>query len=57
MKSLLELKSICQFKKKKKEENKLVLLVKSKLNTIKVLISKVLIDSCNCHDEFVPVNN
>ena len=44
-------------KKKKKEDNKLVLLVKSKLNTIKVLISEVLIDSCNCHDEFVPVNN
>ena len=44
-------------KKKKKEDNKLILLVKSKLNTIKVLISKVLIDSCNCHDEFAPVNN
>ena len=29
----------------------------SKLNTIKVLISKALINSYISHDEFVPVNN
>ena len=31
--------------------------LKIKLNTIKVLISKVLIGLCITHDEFVPVNN
>ena len=34
-----------------------MLLEKSKLNTINVLISKSLIDSCINHDEFVSVNN
>ena len=34
-----------------------MLLGKSKLNTIKVLISKSLIDSCINHGEFVLVNN
>ena len=33
------------------------MLSKDKLNTIKVLISKVLIDSYISHDEFVLVNN
>ena len=33
------------------------MLGKDKLNTGEVLISKVLIDSCISHDEFVPVNN
>ena len=33
------------------------MLGKDKLNTIEVLISKALIDSCINHDEFVPVNN
>ena len=33
------------------------MLAKDKLNTIKVLISKVLIDSYISHDEFVLVNN
>lgn len=33
-----------------------MLLEKTKLNTIKVLISKALIDSCIDHHEFVSVN-
>ena len=43
--------------KKKKEHKKLVLLAKSKLNTIEVLISKALINSDNSHDEFILINN
>ena len=43
-------------KKKKKEHDKIVLLAKSKLNTIEVLISKALIDSVTSHDEFVLIN-
>ena len=34
-----------------------MLLGKAKLDTIEVLISKALIDSCISHDEFVSVNN
>ena len=34
-----------------------MLLGKTKLDTIEVLISKVLIDSCISHDEIVLVNN
>ena len=34
-----------------------MLLWKSKLDTIEVLISKALIDSCISHDKFVSVNN
>ena len=44
-------------KKKKKKTDKIVLLVKDKLNPIEVLISKALIDSFISHDEFVSVNN
>ena len=33
------------------------MLAKSKLNTIKVLISKALLDSYFNHDEFVSINN
>ena len=33
------------------------MLVKSKLNSIEVLISKALIDSNVSHDEFVSINN
>ena len=44
-------------KKKKKKHDKIVLLAKSKLNSIEVLISKVLIDSYINHDEFVLINN
>ena len=43
-------------KKKKKEHDKIVLLAKSKLNTIEVLTSKALIDSVTSHDEFVLIN-
>ena len=43
-------------KKKKKKHDKIVLLAKSKLNSIEVLISKALIDSVISHDEFVLIN-
>ena len=39
-------------KKKKKKHDKIVLWGKDKLNTIEFLISKTLIDSYICHDEF-----
>ena len=42
---------------KEKKHNKTVLLKKSKLNKIKVLISKALIDSVISHDELVLTNN
>ena len=42
---------------KKKKHDKIVLLAKSKLNSIEVLISKALIDSNISHDEFVLINN
>ena len=44
-------------KKKKKDMIKKVLLGKDKLNTIEVLVSKVLVNSYISHDEFVSVNN
>ena len=44
-------------KKKKKKHDKIVLLPKSKLNSIEVLISKALIDSIIRHDGFVLINN
>ena len=44
-------------KKKKKKQDKIVLLGEDKLNTIEVLISKVLIDSNTSHNEFVSVSN
>ena len=44
-------------KKKKKKLDKIVLLGKDMLNTIKVLISKALINSYISHDEFASVNN
>ena len=43
--------------KKRKKHHKIVLLAKSKLNSIEVLISKALIDSNINHDEFVLINN
>ena len=42
--------------KKKKKHDKRVLLGKVKLNTIKVLTSKALIDSYIIYDEFVSIN-
>ena len=44
-------------KKKKKKHDKIVLLAKSKLNSIEVLISKALINSVISHDEFVLISN
>ena len=44
-------------KKKKKKHDKIVLLAKSKLNSIEVLVSKVLVDSVISHEEFVLINN
>ena len=44
-------------KRKKKKHDKILLLAKSKLNSIEVLISKALIDSVISHDEFVLINN
>ena len=44
-------------KKKKKKHDKIILLGKSKLNSIEIQISKALIDSYISHDEFVSVNN
>ena len=43
-------------KKKKKKHNKIVLLAKSKLNSLEVLISIALIVSNASHDEFVCAN-
>ena len=43
--------------KKRKKHDKIVLLAKTKLNTMGVLISKALIDLIISHDEFVSVNN
>ena len=44
-------------KKKKKKQDKTVLLGEDKLNTIEVLISKALIDSNISHNGFVSVSN
>ena len=44
-------------KEKKKKHDKRVLLPKSKLNNIKVLISKALINSNISHDESILINN
>ena len=51
-----ELKSISQ-QLKKKRHDKIALLAKSKLNSIEVLISKVLIASVISHEGMVLVNN
>ena len=44
-------------KKKKNEHDKIILLVKSKSNSIEFWISKALIDAVISHDEFVIINN
>ena len=44
-------------KKKEKKLNKIVLLAKTKLNSIEFLISKDLTDSSISHDEFPLLNN
>ena len=42
---------------KKNKHDKIVLLAKSRLNSIEVLISKALIESNISHDKFVLINN
>ena len=44
-------------KKKKKKYDKIVLLGKTKLNTIEILISKAVIDLYISHAEFISINN
>ena len=44
-------------KKKKKKHDKIVLLAKTKLNTVEVLTYEALIDSNIIHEEFFSVNN
>ena len=44
-------------KKNKNKHDKIVLLAKSKLNSIELLISKALMNSNISHDEFVLINN
>ena len=44
-------------KKEKRKHDEIVILAKSKLNSIKLLISEALIDSNISHDEFVLINN
>ena len=44
-------------KKKKRKHDKIVLLAKSKLNSIEVLISKASVDSVISHDKFFLMNN
>ena len=44
-------------KKNKKKRDKIVFVVSKKLNSIKVLISKSLINSNICHDEFILINS
>ena len=53
MEQVQELKNITKKKKKEKEEyDKIVLLAKSKSNSIDVLISKALIDSNISHGDY-----
>ena len=52
----LNIYAIAAGKKKKKKPDKIVLLSKSKLDSIEVLTSKALIDSNISHDEFVLIN-
>ena len=49
-------KYISLIQKKKKKQDKIVLLAKTKLNTINILISKALINSYINHDKLVLVN-
>ena len=44
-------------KKKKEKHDKIVLLAKSKLDSIEVLSSKVLVDSNISHDQFILIHN
>ena len=55
--SCRNLKDKSIIKKKKKKHDKVVLLAKTKLNSIEVLTSKALINSNISHDEFVLIHN
>ena len=44
-------------KKKRKRHDEIVLLAKTKLNTIEVLISRALVDSCISRKKYVLINN
>ena len=55
LKCCIRNRNLC--KKKKKKHDKIVLLVKDKLNTIEVVIAKALINSYVSYDKFVSVNN
>ena len=44
-------------RKKKKKHNKIVMLAKSKLNSIETLMSQALIDSDISHEEFKTISN
>ena len=55
--SCRNLKDKSIIKKKKKKHDKIVLLAKTKLNSIEVLTSKALINSNISHDEFVLIHN
>ena len=58
MQFLQELKSISQlYRKRKKKHDKIVLLGKTKSDTIEVLISKALIDSYISPGEYVSVDS
>ena len=57
MQSLKKLKSISHLSEKKEEYDKLVLVAKTKSNTINDLISKALVELYIIYDEFVSLNN
>ena len=57
MSAAIGLKICAITKKKKKKDGSIVLLSKSKLNSIEVFISKALTDSVISYDEFVLINN
>ena len=49
------IKKLLNTKNKKKKHDKILLLVKSKLNSIEILISQALIDMGISHEEFVTI--
>ena len=57
MQSLKDIKTIIKSSRKKKKHDKIVFLAKRKLNTIKVLISKALMQPYVNHDKTVLVNS
>ena len=50
-------KWITKKKEKKRKHDKILLLAKSKLNSVEILISKTLVDLNIIHDEFVLMKN